>query len=102
MKLIWTDTAVKDLVNIKNYIANDSEVYSLNFVQEIFNTIEKLYDFPAIGRKVPEANNDNIRELIYLNYRIIYKKKQNSVIILSIIHGARSLNNMETKPWNKD
>ena len=51
---------------------------------------------------MPEANNDNIRELIYLNYRIIYKKKENSVIILSIIHGARSLNNMETKPWNKD
>jgi len=49
MKLIWTDTAVKDLENIKNYIANDSEVYSLNFVQEIINTIEKLYDFSKLA-----------------------------------------------------
>ena len=49
MKLIWTATAVKDLESINNYIANDSEVYSLNFVQEIINTIEKLYDFSKLA-----------------------------------------------------
>jgi addiction module RelE/StbE family toxin len=99
MKIIWTEPAVDDLESIKNYIARDSEIYALQFVQKIINCIEKVCSFPKIGREVPEANNKNIREVIFSNYRIIYRIKRESILILAIIHGARDVNRIDIKPW---
>lgn len=56
MKIKWSEPAVSDLENIQNYIANDSEVYACEVVERIISAVEKLYCFPKMGRKVPEAN----------------------------------------------
>ncbi len=45
----------------------------------------------AIGRKVPEYQTEDIRELIEKPYRIIYRIKANQIDVLAVIHGARLL-----------
>ena len=48
--------------------------------------MEKLADFPDLGRKVPEAEErKNIRELIFQGYRIIYLHQINHVYIVTVI-----------------
>ena len=44
-----------------------------------------------MGRKVFEYDDDNIRELIYKSYRIIYEINLNRVVIRRIWHSARIL-----------
>lgn len=47
---------------------------------------------PGIGRKVPEKNDDNIRELLDGNYRIIYEiKGEERIEILNLHHSSRPL-----------
>jgi plasmid stabilization system protein ParE len=49
---------------------------------------------------VPKAeDSENIRELIFQSYRIIYLNQINHVYILAVIHGSRDLQGMEHKPW---
>jgi plasmid stabilization system protein ParE len=49
---------------------------------------------PLSGRVVPELNNENLRELIFRNYRIIYEIIPDKQInILTIHHHARLVSN---------
>jgi len=50
-----------------------------------------LADFPLAGRKVPEFDDENIRELIAYSYRIIYQVAADEVTIAAVIHGKRLL-----------
>lgn len=44
-----------------------------------------------MGRIVPEYNNPDIRELIYQNYRIVYKIEKQTVYLTLVIHGSKEL-----------
>jgi plasmid stabilization system protein ParE len=50
-----------------------------------------LANFPRAGRKVPEFDDENIRELIVYSYRIIYRLEGDAAVIAAIIHGKRLL-----------
>jgi hypothetical protein len=43
------------------------------------------------GRKVPELDDDNVRELALYPYRIIYAIKTAHIEILAVIHKRRNL-----------
>lgn len=99
MKIRWTDPAVESLRNLHGYIAKDSEVYANSLVQRVILSAEKLMDFPRLGRVVPEADEETIRELLYQNYRIIYRVKSELIEILTVIHGRRDLGSLKPAPW---
>jgi plasmid stabilization system protein ParE len=99
MKIYWAEPAVSDLKGIRDYIARDSEYYARRFIEKIMEAIESLPGFPARGRVVPEAETENIRELLFHNYRIIYNVETERILILTIIHGSRDLTTKEPKPW---
>lgn len=97
----WSLRARTDLRDLKAYIAKDSPYYARRFTERIIASIEKLVDFPKIGRPVPEAESrDDVRELIYQGYRIIYKIQAGGVFIVTILHGSRDLASKEVKPWD--
>jgi hypothetical protein len=49
---------------------------------------------------VPEIGEENIREIIFFNYRIIYRiEKVESITVLGVIHPARDMNNINPRPW---
>jgi len=99
MKLEWTEPAVETLQGIKDYIAKDNDFYAARFVERIVAAAEKLQDFPGVGRKVPEADREDVREIIFQAYRIIYRVRAERVEILAVVHGGRDLDSDETKPW---
>ena len=100
MKIVWTDPAVEDLELVKEFISRGSEFYALRFVTNIFDAVENLVHFPTRGRRVPEADDDTIREIIYFPYRIMYRIKPDRIVILTIIHGARDVGAVSPKPWD--
>jgi toxin ParE1/3/4 len=68
MKLIWTDASLEDLRSIRDYIARDSEHYAADLVEQVILSVERLLSFPRLGRVVPEAQDENIRELTCQSY----------------------------------
>ena len=99
MRIEWTDPALDDLTVIRDYIAKDSPFYAHNFIERIFNTTESLIDHPKLGRPVPEAERDDIRELIYQGYRIIYRLLDEMIQVIAVIHGSRLLADDSNSPW---
>ncbi|MEO0068905.1 MAG: type II toxin-antitoxin system RelE/ParE family toxin [candidate division WOR-3 bacterium] len=94
-KLIWSPTALTDLAALADYIGRDSEHYARLFVQRIVSAVETLASFPEAGRIVPEYGRRDLRELLFHNYRIVYRIKQNEVQVVAIVHGARLLPDVE-------
>ena len=99
MILKWLKFALSDIENIKNYIKRDSEYYAYEFTRKIYNHVQILLTSPKMGRIVPEINDKNIRELIYHNYRIIYRLQKNEIQILTVIHGSRDLTKKKNRKW---
>ncbi|WP_036042590.1 type II toxin-antitoxin system mRNA interferase toxin, RelE/StbE family [Leptospira alstonii] len=93
-EIVWSLRAKSDLQDIYDYITKDSEIYALNVINRIINTVEKIPSFPLMGRVVPEFNIENLRERISGNYRIVYRvNKFLNIEIVTIHHSARLLNN---------
>lgn len=91
MKVEWTLNAIEHLTNIYEYIATNSPFYAKRMVDEITGRSEQIADQPLSGRKVPEYDDPDIRELIEAPYRIIYRIKTNQIDVLAVIHGAQQL-----------
>ena len=91
VKLNWREDADNNLIQIYNYIYEDSVYYAVKTVNEITKTTKSLEMFPYMGRKVPEYDLTQIRELIYKSYRIIYEVQTNKIIIHGIWHSAMLL-----------
>ncbi len=88
-KIIWSPKSIKNLEEISEYISINSPFYAPVFIQKILNSVERLKDFPNSGRIVPEFNNKNLREIIFHNYRIVYRLRRNFVEIVLVTHGAK-------------
>ena len=99
MKIRWSRAAVEDLREAEDFIAADSPLYAQRFVARLLSSTRKLRTHPRIGRRVLEADDPDIRELIVQTYRIIHKTTPDSVDILGVVHGARDLRGAPEKPW---
>lgn len=90
-ELTWSPRSVADLAEICEYISRDSVHYSRLFAQRVIAAVESLAYFPELGRTVPEYQRPDLRELIFQNYRIVYRVRTDSVEIAAVVHSARLL-----------
>lgn len=90
----WSPLAVSNFEQIVNYISQDSKTYSMIFASNVLTLIESIPLFPKSGRMVLEYKDENLRERIYGNYRIIYRIKEDVIEIVAITHGSRMVDNL--------
>jgi toxin ParE1/3/4 len=90
-RVTWSRRALRDLEAIAEYIAKDSPAYAGTVVKKIVNETRSLVRFPRSGRKVPELDDENIREVIVYSYRVIYRLRNDEALIVSIVHGRQLL-----------
>lgn len=89
-KIRWTEKASSHLQAIHEYIASDSQVYATRFIKSLIKTTDKLNKTPYCGRIVTELESYGFREVIYKDYRIVYRVLDNGKVeILAILHSAR-------------
>ena len=86
MKVFWTHMAYRRLEEIFSYIEKDSLNNAGRWVDKLVKKTNQLKDFPKVGRVVSEGGSANIREIIYGNYRIIYKVKDDAIYVLTVRH----------------
>lgn len=93
----WSDRALNDLESIVLYISKDSKHFAELFSHKIFKIADNLAKFPNLGRVVPEVGRSELREIIFGNYRIVYRTdiERNQIEIIAVHHGAMLLKNTE-------
>lgn len=89
LPVFWTQTARNQLQAIYQYIAQNSERYAIRTVERIIERSEQIGSLPLSGRRVPEYELDQLREVIESPYRIMYHIRSDRVDIVAVIHGAR-------------
>lgn len=91
MKLFWSPLALVQAEEISCYIAEDNPSAAEKWLAGLFEEVERLADYPESGRHVPELRRPEIREIVYGEYRIIYRIRTVTVAILTVRHGRRLL-----------
>ena len=100
MKILISDSAFNYLKAIINYYADEGVPHIGNeFVNNIISHIHSLKENPDIGRKVPEFNENNIRELIHIPYRIVYLREEKLIHVVRVWRSERLLN-LDDTPAN--
>jgi plasmid stabilization system protein ParE len=91
VRIHWSPLALAKVNEIIDYIARDRPMAAERWAVGVFDLVERLARSPKRGRVVPEAGREEIRELLYGQYRIIYRVEEGSVSILTVRHGRRLL-----------
>jgi len=81
-------TAEGHLDAIYAHIAQDSFEYARRMVDRLTLKSQQIAEFPFSGRKVPEYDVKQIREVIEGPFRIIYHIKPDQIDVLAVLHGA--------------
>lgn len=97
MKVLWTQNAVQDLLAIKEYVAQDSASRARAWISRLFAAGESLSSFSSRGRIVSEFGQENLRELLIENYRLVYRIKRTSVEVITVFEGHRQLRTKDIK-----
>ena len=97
MKIVWSALALERVNEIADYIAENSVEAAKVWLMDIFGAVDRLKEFPESGRAVPEVKRPNLRELIFKNYRVIYRIERKQVAILTVRHGKQRLPLKEVK-----
>jgi len=88
-RLRWTSQAIADLEAIGDFIARDAPSVAQVVARQLVEAVERLEVFPRSGRVVPEVGRDDVREIIFGSYRIVYVVNEEDVNILTVFHASR-------------
>ena len=88
MEIVWTNQALHKLNKFVDYIAQDDVVTAEKWALKLIEKTDQLIEQPESGRIVPENNEPDLRELIFDNYRVIYRirKEENIIYIQTVWH----------------
>ena len=87
----WTPRSREDLQDIRNFIRFYSPLNAERFIRKLMASTSRLRKHPLLGEVVHELRENDVREILFGNYRIIYRVKTNRVDILRVYHSARLL-----------
>jgi toxin ParE1/3/4 len=90
MRVLLTEDADADLLQIHTYIAERNPAAALSLAHEFEQKFVSLSRFPFIGRERPSLSK-NIRSVVAGNYVIFYRIESDRVTIVRILHGRRDI-----------
>lgn len=93
-KIIWQPSAKNQLTNTLEYFStrNGNNNYSKKLLKSVKDTISSLSKFPNLGKP---TENENVRELIHLDYSIFYVIDIDKIDIILFWDNRRSPNLLE-------
>lgn len=93
-QLIISPQVYDDLLDIKEYIAIDSEEEAAKVVSKILNDMERISDFPDSGNLLSNKVrcDARYRYIITYSYATIYRVESDAVYITNVLHLARDFN----------
>ncbi len=87
-QVIWTHRALKDLEDIYDFISLDSEVATLNVVSEILDC--ETHFIGETFLEGPKLGIGNYHYYIKNNYRLVYRRDNFSILIITIFDTRRN------------
>jgi plasmid stabilization system protein ParE len=90
-RFVFTELAETQLLEILDYLANESESAAVRVRQAIYETIEKLAEAPGIGHTRQDLTSRPLKFWSVYSYLIVYDPESRPLTIVAVLHGARDV-----------
>jgi toxin ParE1/3/4 len=90
MKIIVSDEADNDLMQIFSYLSQRSPQATQSLLDEINRRFVNLESFPLLGASRPDLGQD-VRSAVVSPYMVLYAVRRDHVTILRVLHGGRDI-----------
>ena len=87
----WASKALLDITEICNYVAQNNPRSADALAEEIERSVNALLKDPYIGRKIPEYNQEHLRERIVKTNRVLYRITPEQIEILGVFPSVNKL-----------
>lgn len=91
VKVVWTDSAYRDLDEITEYIAFDNPEAADRLARRIPGYVRQLEKHPESGSLPPELERSDIRQIVEPPCRVFYNFDGKTVLILHLLRSERVL-----------
>jgi len=101
-ELNWAEPALLDLDEVAEYIALDNPTAALNYVQQVFDRVERLSIYPNSGKRPKELPRTPYREIVIPPCRIFYRVENDTAYILHVMRSERLLHRFLLERRDRD
>jgi len=92
MVISFAESALRDLEDVRAwYTEQGVPDVGAKLVEEVFQRVQALANYPDMGRVVPEFDQPFLRELIHPPFRIVYWRDPQRVRIVRVWRSERLL-----------
>jgi len=91
MKVTWSPLAEEQVAECFPYIAAERPSAAVRWFDGLVDKTNSLSILPDQGRMVPEAQRPSLREVLVGAYRVVYRRGEDEVIVLSVQRERRDL-----------
>jgi len=95
VRVVWSPLAIERAAEAAAWIGRENPGAAARWVDESFAAVATLRRMAARGRRVPEVDRPDLRELSFSSYRVIYRLEPKRVSILTVRHARRLLDPAE-------
>ena len=88
-RVVWAESAQHALEEVLGDIAAMSPDGAVRVLTRALETAESLSTLAERGRVVPEIGESTLRQLLVYDYRLLYRVREDRVVIRAFLHGAR-------------
>lgn len=86
MTVIWSAEAQAQIAAIHDNVAEHDPRAAKALIKRLVARVVQLEIVPSSGRRVPEYPDENLRELLFRPYRIIYRQRDERVEVVTVMH----------------
>jgi len=93
-RVVWTEAATNDLVEIVSFVARKAPTNARRLLIRLRSKADSLERSRQRGRVVPELASTGARawrELLVKPYRIVYRIRDDIVLVGAVVDGRRDL-----------
>jgi plasmid stabilization system protein ParE len=94
MKVVITQAAYADLIDIGDYIARDNPTRAITFVDELEQRCRLIRDHPEAAPVLPDHRDRAIRRAVHGRYCIFYRIRTDMIEILHVLNAARDIDRL--------
>jgi len=101
LKVVWSPLAIERAVEQAEFVARDKPEAARLWLIDLFAATGRLSRFPDSGRKVPETAREEVREIDFRGFRVVYHRSRKQVSILTVRNARRQLDRRELDPRSR-
>lgn len=87
----WSQRARSQVAEIFDYIARDRPGAAERILESFLERTELLAEFPEQGEVWGGESRPDLRSIVHVNHRIVYRVRVDEIAILSVRHTRRDV-----------